>query len=159
MFNLLKSSVARSAAARSFCTRSVYVSNVGPSSTVESLTEVFSKYGKINGVRINAVNDNFRFAHVYFYEGQLPEAEGSQRNFWDMRATTEEKQVVEGAVSQALELNGSTVDGSVVGVHEGRKKNQRNYQDNAMSEKLDEHFKKGYSDGYRQGFLDGKNSK
>ncbi|KAJ2849592.1 hypothetical protein IWW36_002525 [Coemansia brasiliensis] len=159
MFNLLKASVVRSSAVRSFCTRSVYVSNVSPSSTIESLTEVFSKFGKVNGVRINVAGNSFRFAHVYFYEGQLPEAEGSQRNFWDMRATPEEKESVENSINQATGLNGTDIDGHTVGVYEGRKKNQRNSGVNSdMAEKLDEQFKKGYTDGYRQGFLDGKNS-
>ncbi|KAI8322317.1 hypothetical protein GQ54DRAFT_311030 [Martensiomyces pterosporus] len=160
MLSLARHQLARQIGARAFSARAIYVANLHPETSEEKLRGVFGKYGAINGVRIGAGRENYRYAHIYYGAGQVP-VEGDLTLYMrDQEPTPEETNEVESATAKAVEESqGLEIDGNVLVVRQAIYKQpgqQRSNQGQRSERDSGSAFNRGYALGYRQGVTDGR---
>ncbi|KAJ2654360.1 hypothetical protein IWW48_006149 [Coemansia sp. RSA 1200] len=167
MFSLIAKAArtpVRQLCARGFASRAVYLGNVSHLTSQDQLSEIFSQYGNIAGIRLNTTTDaRYRYAHVYFGSGEVPVVNDVQMYMSSRNPTESELEEVNEAVRLAIEKPEVHLDGNTIYVKESIPKNQKS--PNAMSSQEQSAFaareanayKRGFSEGYRQAQVDNAN--
>ncbi|KAJ2903878.1 negative regulator of the PHO system [Coemansia aciculifera] len=155
--------VAQRFATRAYAARAIYVANLSNNTNEAKLREVFGKYGNIIGIRFGEGNNEYKYAHVYFGAGEVPQSETNVFMFTrDFEATPEEILEVDSSVKQAEEENQAiTIDDNLLVVRSAlyrvgdqqKSTRMRNSAGKAMPDVNG--FSKGYTAGYRKGVEDG----
>ncbi|KAJ2900432.1 hypothetical protein IWW38_000485 [Coemansia aciculifera] len=163
MFSIARKVVAQRFATRAYAARAIYVANLSNNTNEAKLREVFGKYGNIIGIRFGEGNNEYKYAHVYFGAGEVPQSETNVFMFTrDFEATPEEILEVDSSVKQAEEENQAiTIDDNLLVVRSAlyrvgdqqKSTRMRNSAGKAMPDVNG--FSKGYTAGYRKGVEDG----
>ncbi|KAJ2328725.1 hypothetical protein GGI00_004120 [Coemansia sp. RSA 2681] len=163
MFSIARKVVAQRFATRAYAARAIYVANLSTETDEAKVREVFGKYGNIIGIRFGEGNNSYRYAHVYFGAGQVPQSETNVFMYTrDHEPTADELLEVDTAVQKAEEENQSiTVDDKLLVVRSALYRvsdDQKPVRMRGSAEKAKPDvngFNRGYTAGYRKGVEDG----
>ncbi|KAJ2724374.1 hypothetical protein GGI07_001975 [Coemansia sp. Benny D115] len=162
---------ARALGTRNYAALAVYVSNLNSATTPETLRELFGKYGRIGGIRMNVNKYGAIYAHVYYGAGEAPLVNGEPYYMTSRNPTEEELESVKKSVEDAIRgQSDAVVDGNTLIVSPSTNKvkaspyyatnldSQQQPQQQQQSQRQQRNdnngFKRGFSEGYRQGYAD-----
>ncbi|KAJ2752690.1 hypothetical protein H4R27_003143 [Coemansia aciculifera] len=162
MFSIARKVITQRFATRAYAARAIYVANLSPATDETKMREVFGKYGNIIGMRFGEGNNSYKYAHIYFGAGTVPESETNVFMYTrDHEATPDEILEVDTSVQKAVEENQSiTVDDNLLVVRsalyrvaDDKKPIRMDRAPQKAAQDVNA-FNRGYFAGYRKGVED-----
>ncbi|KAJ2355114.1 hypothetical protein IWW50_003561 [Coemansia erecta] len=155
MFALARRSVASKFYTRSYATSCIYIGNLASSTSPEAVKEAFAEFGTITGLDVNYGRSSYRYAHLYFGAGEVPEVDGKPAFKSPNNPQPEEIAAVKDAFLKAINNRQTYVlDGNLLTVRRAVMKPKTAA---ALPKDDTKAFQDGFAAGYARAMADARN--